>query len=90
MSYFPNVERKETGPSHLDKTADHGPSEYEYNAAIRSAHQAYDDCDLTEEVDAELLALCKGQQFEAAGKLLCQRMNETIVRRAKIVLCLPL
>ncbi len=84
-----NVERKETGPAHLDKTAEHFPTEYEYNSAIRSAHQSYDDCDLAEEIDAELLALCKGQQFEAAGKLLCERMNNTIVRRAHYAMCLP-
>jgi hypothetical protein len=84
-----NVERKESGPAWMDKTEDHGPTEYQYNFAIREAMNAYDDSDLAEEIDDKLLTLCKTQNFEAAGKLLCQRMNETIVRRAKIALCLP-
>ena len=77
-----NVERKESGPAWMDKTEDHGPSEYEYNFAVREAMQAFDASDLAEEIDDELLMLCKAQKFAEAGMLMCQRMNERVVRRA--------
>ena len=81
-----NVEKIESGPAWMDKTADRGPTDREYNTAVREAMQAFDESDLAEEIDERLLALCKTQAYELAGRLLCQKMNETIVRRASYAL----
>lgn len=66
-----NIEHRESGPAHLDKTADPEIGyEAAYAAALGRHAESFDACDLTECVDDRLLALVKAGSAEAAGRYL--------------------
>lgn len=71
MQSFPNIERRDSGPAHLDATAD---EEIGYEAAyavqFEKHAERFDACDLTELVDEKLLELVKAGAEEAAGRYL--------------------
>jgi hypothetical protein len=84
MNYFPSIERRDSGPAHLDKTAD---PEIGYEAAYLNAvahfTHLFDACELTELVDEKLCALVKAGDPMAVGKLLIQRFTQRIDHSAQ-------
>jgi hypothetical protein len=80
MNAIDHVERRDT--SGTDKTAGSSFREQqEYADAVRRQQQAFDRCDMAEEVDDEIVDLMKAGKCEQAGLLMFTRMNATIARR---------
>lgn len=79
-----NIERRDSGPKHLDKTAD---PEIGYEAAYLNAvahfTHLFDACELTELVDEKLCSLVKAGDPQAVGKLLIQRFTQRIDHSAQ-------
>ena len=82
MNALDHVERRDTsGP---DKTAGSSYREAQSLAdALRSQRQAFDVCDMAEEVDETIVYLAKKGNAELLGTLLIARMNATVQRRAE-------
>lgn len=83
---FGMVERRDTGPAHLDRTADgyHVTSQQLANEEAKQ-RAVYDASDLAEELDEVIVQLLKEGDALEAGLLLTQRMNATISHRAALV-----
>lgn len=83
MNAYPNIERRDSGPRHLDKTAD---EEIGYEAAYAERFEAhtklFDACDLSELADDNLLALVKAGKAEAAGRYLIDSFRARVGDRA--------
>ena len=78
-----NIERIESGPAHLDKTAGSSFAEQQaYANSVRAQRDAFDVCDMAEEIDGLIVELAKDGQAQALGLILINRMNATIQRRA--------
>lgn len=88
MADFPpfGIERRDSGPAHLDRTADgyHVTSQQLANEE-ENQRAVYDACDLCEEVDEVIVQLLKEGDALEAGTILMQRMEATISRRAALV-----
>ncbi|VTU25240.1 hypothetical protein H4CHR_01555 [Variovorax sp. PBS-H4] len=79
MNLFPNIERRDSGPRHLDKTADPAIGyEAAYLDAVTRHTKAFDACDLGELVDDKMLALVKAGKALEVGQLLVQRYTQRI------------
>lgn len=79
MQVLAQIERRDSGPRHLDATAE---PEVGYEAAyldavVRHTH-AFDACDLIELVDDKLLELVKAGNTLEIGRLLVQRYAQRI------------
>jgi hypothetical protein len=80
MNALDNVERIESGPH--GKTAGSSDREaQEYADAVRRQRQAYDVCDMAEEIDDLIVSLAKDGKAELIGSILIRSMNKTIARR---------
>ena len=80
MNQLDNIERLDT--SGHDKTCGNSFQEQQaYADAVRRQRQAYDACDLAENVDNFILELAKEGKAELIGSMLITSMNATIARR---------
>ena len=76
---FLSIERRDSGPAHLDATADPEIGyEAAYIAAVVVHTRRFDACDLTQLVDDKLLTLVKAGNALAVGQLLVQRYTQRI------------
>jgi hypothetical protein len=81
MNAIDHVERRDT--SGTDKTAGSSYREaQEYADAVRRQRQAYDVCDMAEEIDELIVSLAKEGKAELIGSILINSMDMTINRRA--------
>ena len=80
MNAIDNIECRNT--SGHDKTAG---SSYldaqQYADCVRRQRQAYDQCDMAEEIDELIVSLAKDGKAELIGSMLITSMNATIARR---------
>lgn len=80
---FGMPERRDSGPAHLDRTADSYNSTSQQLANEEANQRAiYDACDLCEEVDEVVVQLLKEGDALEAGTILMQRMEAKIRSRA--------
>lgn len=78
-----NIERRDSGPDHADRAGpEFFPSDLEITHRLADQREAFDVCDLCEELDDQALALAKAGDAHALGQLLISRMNATVQRRA--------
>lgn len=83
MNHLDNVERRDT--SGHDKTAGSSFREQQaYADAVRRQRAAFDELDLSEEVNALCVELAKDGRALELGTILIARMNDTISRRAAV------
>lgn len=78
-----NIERRDTGPDYADRAGPNFlPSDTELSYRLADQREAFDVCDLCEELDKQALALAKAGDALTLGQLLISRMNATVQRRA--------
>jgi hypothetical protein len=83
MADFLSIERRDTGASWRDATADEAfISERDFDNAKERHTERFDACDLAELADGELLALVKSGNGDAAGALLVSRFNARVTELA--------